>query len=225
MAKYAKSWNDKLNNYFIKLKLYFKNNWKYILINYLIFLIVFLILFIIDFAAKETLFVFDDGSKSFNGSTRGEFDVDSSKYTNFILFGIRSVGHVGVTFLPTKNIVFIQVLSIIFLLISIFCVLFTKNIFITVGLGIVAAGDFGNMLDRFLYNGMVKDILYIPWMDLGTFNFADIWLSLGCLFILFVTIFEIIQDKRRNKLLKNEGENDSFKNKNNQTYNNNLKMS
>ncbi|UUD36752.1 lipoprotein signal peptidase [Mycoplasmopsis californica] len=230
MANLANSWNDKVKAFFIKTKHYFKNNWKKILFNYLYFFAMLTALFILDFATKRTLFVFEDGSKDFHGFTQGEYDVDASKFQDFKIIGIRSVGHVGVTFMRTKNIAFIQTISLIIFISILIGVAFMRNLFTILTIGVVAAGDLGNLVDRFLYHGMVKDIFYMPWLDRGTFNFADVCLTLGCVIIVGYMIYQIIYEhKKKEKHPENSQNNDlsgeSKKDEEQQNFNNNLKMS
>lgn len=50
------------------------------------------------------------------------------------------------------------------------------------------------MLDRFIFNEFVKDIFYLPWVDKGTFNLADVWVMLGAVLIFVYLLYELVLD-------------------------------
>jgi signal peptidase II len=56
------------------------------------------------------------------------------------------------------------------------------------------AGAFGNILDR-IFNGYVIDFIYFHYQDFywPAFNFADIYITIGALII----VFQIINDIRK----------------------------
>lgn len=56
---------------------------------------------------------------------------------------------------------------------------------------ILLAGNIGNELDRLLYQNGVKDIIFIPYRDKGTFNFADIFIISGPIGMVVIMVFEI----------------------------------
>ncbi|SYV93460.1 Signal peptidase (SPase) II, partial [Mycoplasmopsis synoviae] len=54
----------------------------------------------------------------------------------------------------------------IFVLLVLFPLFNTKNgIFNSFFIGLIAAGDLGNMLDRFIFDGHVKDMFYTPFLE------------------------------------------------------------
>jgi len=52
-------------------------------------------------------------------------------------------------------------------------ILLCERIFSAISLSILSAGIAGNVIDRAIY-GYVRDIIFTPWFDRGTFNVADV---------------------------------------------------
>lgn len=213
------------------LKNHFKTNWKKILINYAIFIILFILFFLADYLTKSSFFIFSTNSSKWDGHTvTGLFETTNIQH-NYGWIGIRSVGHVGVTFLSTKNISFIQTIGMSVLIVIFLSIPFIHSRYLLGGLALACAGDLGNMYDRFAFNGMVKDIFWIPWTlkDLGTFNLADVFLFAGMiyviLFIIVSSIFEYTSAKKRIKDNGNEANDESENTSDQSGSNNNLKMS
>ncbi|ENY68828.1 Lipoprotein signal peptidase [Metamycoplasma auris 15026] len=182
-------------------KEYWKINWKFILINLAIFFCVFLFFLMIDLVTKETIFKWADKSRLF---------VDSKWEAGGKFVTFRSVLHEGTTlgFLET-NLGFLHFISFMIFFGAIFAVTFIKDkklIYVTVFLAIVSAGAFGNMIDRFLFKG-VRDIINLPWVNQGVFNFADVWLVLGGVGILVAIILEATFGYFKSKKAKSIQEN------------------
>lgn len=187
----SKKWNDFIN--------YCKNNKKKILIAFGIFFAVAFVAILIDQLTKTFLF---EWNEDHNGGKIGKV------YYEGTLLGVRSVGHYGVTFIPSAEnkrgaLIFIQFLSILILLGLLLVPLLSRHLTTIIICAIIWAGDFGNMLDRFMFNMMVKDIFYVPFMEkwtgkvLGTFNFADLCIVLGCISLVLFFVIEMILEKRR----------------------------
>ncbi|SYV91101.1 lipoprotein signal peptidase, partial [Mesomycoplasma hyorhinis] len=85
----------------------------------------------------------------------------------------------------------IHIFSFLLLFILIISVLLSKNYFFAAFMIILLAGNIGNELDRLLYQNGVKDIIFIPYRDKGTFNFADIFIISGPIGMVVIMVFEI----------------------------------
>ncbi|MCU9938401.1 signal peptidase II [Mycoplasmopsis felis] len=92
---------------------------------------------------------------------------DSSDWKDFQILGVRSIWHGGVTFAKTRNTTLIQFFSIILFFVILFYGFFVNKRHLLQGLfiGFILSGDLGNMLDRFIFNGYVKDVFYIPFLE------------------------------------------------------------
>ncbi|WP_412031479.1 signal peptidase II [Metamycoplasma buccale] len=170
-------------------------SWKNVLINLGIYLSIFVVTLIIDLVTKGQLFhwVNKDGKNIGDGKTI---------YENF-LFGFRSVLHAGTTIEIGLTIPGLHVISIIILLVSIAVSGLLKDKiyrYVIPGFALIASGATGNMVDRFLFKA-VRDIVYLPWLDTGTFNFADVWLVFGGIYTLIsmLTVILISNKKDKNK--------------------------
>ncbi|MBD5423055.1 MAG: signal peptidase II [Mycoplasma sp.] len=142
---------------------YVSNYKKTILLNYVIFLILITILLIIDLLTKHFLFNVNDSSIT---------------YSNW-LFGIRSLKNPGLTFFPgNTNVALVTFFNIIILLACLFGILFLRNYWIVVFVSFIFSGSLGNTIDRLSFH-YVRDIIFLPWCDLGTFNFADMDVIVG----------------------------------------------
>lgn len=204
--------HQRMHEYGASLKNKWKNEKKKILINYLIFVLVFIVALTIDQVTKSTLFVWKD---------RAKFIGDQTPTYEGIILGIRSVEHHGVTLLPWENkatIYFIQVMSIIIFLGLLTTPFLIDSKVMLVLFGFISAGDVGNMLDRFIFEGNVKDILFVPFLEkwqgrqIGTFNFADVFLvsgSVGLIIWFIILIFvEYFQEQKEKMNELNTPKND-----------------
>ncbi|VEU70112.1 signal peptidase II [Mycoplasmopsis glycophila] len=201
-----------------------KANYKRILFFYLILLSVFAILLLIDQLTKTYLFNHEIISPNQSNEPQAESIYPiAKKYGGEDhgsgLLGIRSVWHHGVTIFENSNLAFIQFLSIALLVLILLFPLFTyehQNWYaIAIALGMLAAGDFGNALDRFMFNNFVKDLFYVPFYEnwlgktVGTFNFADFSIFVGILSILIATIVSLIVNAyKKYKANKKKDQND-----------------
>lgn len=74
-----------------------------------------------------------------------------------------------------------------------------KNKFFFVSLAMVIGGGFGNNIDRFI-RGFVVDFIDFRIINFAIFNFADICIVLGVIFLLIYFVF-IDTDKNKEKVL------------------------
>ncbi|AKF41112.1 signal peptidase [Mycoplasmopsis canis] len=198
-----------LNKFFKEVK---ERKFK-ILVAYTIFLTSFILFLAFDQVSKTLLF--EHGSvnegeyigqdlfvRLFNGKkvlAESIYPSDPNNWVNYKIIGIRSIWHGGVTFLKTRNQTFIQGLSIIFLIILPISLIFKqKHYKISAFLiGLVLAGTSGNMIDRFVFNGHVKDIVFLPFIkDRGTFNIADAEIMLGILLFVIYSFSQSLFKKK-----------------------------
>ncbi|WP_051630146.1 signal peptidase II [Mycoplasma simbae] len=215
-VKEKKTWSDrkqdlkdKFKHYGNELKNKWQNNKKKILINYLIFVSIFLIFLIFDQVTKSLLFKWQD-YENFKGDR-------TVLYVNAI-FGIRSVEHHGVTILPWKGkttVYIIQALSVIIFLALLAVPFLTDSKTMIIMFALIASGNVGNMLDRFMFSGHVKDIIFASFLEkwqgreLGTFNIADVSLvcgSIGLILYFFIQLIAeyIDEQKEKNALATNQ---------------------
>lgn len=156
---------------------YIIDNRKTIIVNYLIFLVSIAILLIIDLVCKHTLF---DSN-----------NLGSIKHKNW-LFGIRSVKNEGLTFLPflKANDILLTFFNFVIITFCIILIIFLKSHWFAIFIGFIFSGALGNTIDRLAF-GYVRDIIYLPWADNGTFNFADTDVIIGCIgtIITMLTIY------------------------------------
>ena len=75
-----------------------------------------------------------------------------------------------------------------------------------VALAAILGGAFGNAIDRIFRGGEVVDMIKFRfWMDFPTFNVADIFITLGCAFlIIYVLFFDKEVSERLDKKDKTE---------------------
>ena len=183
MNFFRRHWNNFID--------YLQYNKKRIIINFIVFLSIFTILILMDLLTKQ--FLFD------------EFLADSDgleiQHKNW-LFGIRSVKNTGLTFATKSNanIPLVTFFNILILLICLCSVIFLRSWIFSLFVGFIFAGSLGNTIDRLAF-GYVRDIIFLPWADHGTFNFADCDVIIGCcgVVISLFAIFFYDYYKGRNK--------------------------
>jgi len=143
----------------------FKLTKKQIIRNTIIFLITFTFLFTFDFLTKQFIFV-----------------KDSTKYNDYGWIGFRSFSNKSTTIFSFLNInlssVWHNVIGVTILICVSMPILFSKNILTTIALSTLSAGVAGNVIDRAHY-GYVRDVIFTPWQDKGTFNIADVVTIVG----------------------------------------------
>lgn len=181
----------KFNN---NIKEYLENNKKNITINFLIFLAIIFILLLIDLLTKGLLFQWENEEL-----LQGLHQLKGERYRNW-LFGIRSVSNSGLTsfgnLLPTELVHFF---NFIVLLLCLIFLIMLKSHWFAVSIAFIFSGTLGNMIDRFAFNGNVRDIIFLPWLDRGTFNFADVDAIIGSTMASIVLILQIFKDNKFQK--------------------------
>ena len=146
---------------------YIIDNKKTIIINYVVFLSLIFVLLLIDLLTKQYLFDEDEGN------------LNQITYQNW-LFGIRSYPNPGLTvFGDAKiDIVLVSTINIFILIVCLISLIFWKNILLSIFIAFIFAGSLGNTVDRLAFS-YVRDIIFTPWLDKGTFNFADMDVIIG----------------------------------------------
>ncbi|OAB49182.1 signal peptidase II [Mycoplasmopsis gallinarum] len=190
-------WKKRVQNFQTKIN-EAKKNPKKLAFKYLIVLGIAFLLVLIDQLTKTYLFNWN------SDHTDGAWT--SIGYYDFGIIGIRSIGHYGVTIIPLKKsavvINIVQTISILIILVLLIVPFYSNNWNYLIITSFIIAGDFGNMLDRFIFEGgMVKDILFIPFLErwtskqLGTFNFADACIIIGGLYLIIYNLANFFKEK------------------------------
>ncbi|MCU4706539.1 signal peptidase II [Mycoplasma sp. CSL7503-lung] len=191
-------------------------NKKRILASYIVIFVAFIIFFSIDQLTKNLLFkhgdiftlnnegLITDGNNYFLPE---KIYQTPEQWLDYKIIGVRSIWHGGVTFLTTRNTFIIQFIGIavaIFVLISV--LFWQKQRFVLAFLlGLVLAGDMGNAMDRFIFNGYVKDVFYTPFaQSRGTFNFADLCIFIGIVSTIIYSLFINFLEHKNEKNNKNQ---------------------
>lgn len=143
---------------------------KRIFINIVISFIIVLVCLLIDQLSKNLVF---SDSQYKNSELAQQYDWGFIGFRPFLHYGVTTkindlIGFEGIH-------IFAFALTV-FLLISI---PFSKRYAYVFFFSILLAGNWGNELDRFINNNGVKDLIFIPYRDNGTFNFADVFIFLG----------------------------------------------
>lgn len=143
---------------------YIIDNKKTIIINYVVFLSSIFVLLLIDLLTKQYLF--------------DEKNLDNVTYQNW-LFGIRSVKNSGLTVFPNaSDVVLVSIINIFILIVCLISLIFWRNILLSIFIAFIFSGSLGNTVDRLAFS-YVRDIIFTPWLDKGTFNFADMDVIIG----------------------------------------------
>ena len=158
---------------------YIIDNKKTIIINYVVFLSLIFVLLLIDLLTKQ--YLFDGGN------------LNQITYQNW-LFGIRSYPNPGLTvFRDAKiDIVLVSTINIFILIVCLISLIFWKNILLSIFIAFIFSGSLGNTVDRLAFS-YVRDIIFTPWLDKGTFNFADMDVIIGSFgFLITILILYLI---------------------------------
>lgn len=162
---------------------------KRIYINIAILLIVVLVCLLIDQLSKNLVF----------SDTDYKNPTLAPKY-NWGFIGFRPLLHHGVT-TKIDNLVGFTGIHIFAFALTIFLLIFipfSKHYAYAFFLSILLAGNWGNELDRFINDNSVKDLIFIPYRDNGTFNFADVFIFLGPSGFALVYFIDYILEKYKN---------------------------
>lgn len=68
----------------------------------------------------------------------------------------------------------------------------------TFGIGMILSGALGNLVDRVLFNGIVRDFISIEIFNF-IFNLADVWITFGVICFAIFVVMEIIKDAKDKK--------------------------
>lgn len=188
----GKSIKNSFEKYKAKLKT--KEYQKKMLFNMIFFLSAFVIIFTIDWVTKDSIFNFNELGDKYKVD-HGWIGTRSLAHYNTTLFSFINAGssdglHHAMTI----------IMALVFLLLA----PHSSNWIIASGIGIIFAGVLGNGIDR-MVNGYVRDIIYTPWMDKGTYNFADIF-TIGGSVILFIGIMWMLYVDDKKKKVNNKKE-------------------
>lgn len=158
--------------------------------NAIIFIIVFTILFLSDILLKY--FLFDKAAEN-----PLIYDAVANQ-KDYVVIGVRSLAHYSTTFLDFANMEIpnwasILISSIIAAIITVLIAISRTKVAV-IGLSIMLAGTLGNTIDN-IYHGYVRDVLYTPWLDKGTFNLADVLIIVGLPFALIPTLVRAFKEK------------------------------
>ena len=201
------NWNNSRKRPKIFTKEFWKEyKWQDILINLLIYFAVFSSLLLIDLLTKWGLYIGDKPNEIL---------------ANYKILGIRSLLHrgttleIGLTLPGLHTITFLIIISTI-----LFSALAKKKYYRwwIAGLATIAAGSMGNMVDRFIFKG-VRDVFFLPFADLGTFNFADVCIIFGSIgFVVSAVTFSLIEiyKEKRKKFISEDFENELDDKENNE---------
>lgn len=173
---------------------------KRIYINIAILFIVVFVCLLIDQLSKNL--VFSDADYN------DKFSVINKVY-NWGFIGFRPLLHHGVT-TKIDNLIGFTGIHIFAFALTIFLLIFipfSKHYAYAFFLSILLAGNWGNELDRFINDNSVKDLIFIPYRDNGTFNFADVFIFLGPSGFALVYFIDYILEKYKNSNNKKNANN------------------
>lgn len=162
--------------------------------SYVFALITMIPLLFIDQLSKGVIY---DGNRD---STAGDTQSD----WGFIAF--RSQFHTSTTFLDTigKSMPFWASITLDYVLLMVFTValFFVKNKYYAIALATLLTGVIGNTLDASIFHG-VRNVMFIPYNDSGTFNFADIFIVVGSIMLALLIFYGLFKDWKKSKQVKN----------------------
>lgn len=174
---------------------YLEHNQGQILKNLLLFAAIVVVMVLTDLLTKQFLFQWKDGS-----DYAGLHQLGGEPYYQNWFFGIRSVSNSGLTSfgnaLPTGVIHFF---NFIILGACLGFLGFINSKVLIVAIALIFAGTLGNMVDRFAFAGHVRDIIFLPWADRGTFNLADVEAVSGSFAAVLGLVTHLIKHLVQNK--------------------------
>ncbi|MCG2461229.1 signal peptidase II [Flavobacteriaceae bacterium F89] len=136
----------------------------------------------------------DQVSKGLVREKVAPFDYIEVFNDNLILTNVENTGammSVGQGLPPVPKIILLQLLPVVILSILIYKILHKTQLdrWLAIAFAFVVGGGVGNLIDRIAY-GSVTDFLQIRIGSLktGIFNMADVSVTVGALFILFIAI-------------------------------------
>ncbi|VEU59685.1 signal peptidase II [Mesomycoplasma neurolyticum] len=167
------------------------------IINIFVFWTIITVALLIDQLTKTQIF------------TNEEFKLGFLKENvhNYGIIGFRPVFHNGVTsglhkFIGINGIHF---LSFLFMIILLFLSFWSEKIIFIITYAICFSGVLGNTIDRIAYVDYgVKDLIFLPWFDTGTFNFADIFIAVSIILVIVATILANVNFKNKKNNIQDD---------------------
>ena len=173
------------------------------LIPIFIFVAVMIVCFSIDWITKYAIF-----DKAVSQATDGNYiKVTDGGAKDLTIIGTRSMAHYNSTMFSALNldISYAGRVAINFTLVALFIIpmLFVKSKWVAFSLGVLVGGMLGNSLDVLVTTaggnltdkGYVRDIIFTPWRDNGTFNIADVIVVTGSGLLFLYAVYVLIFDK------------------------------
>lgn len=158
--------------------------------NAIIFAIFVSTFFLADWLTKTYIFDFDFATMTSNNNT------------DWVVVGFRSLPNFSTTFLSFVNASMpgwtYDLIDMSLVAIFSISVFFSRHALSAIGLSIILAGVMGNGFDM-LVNNYVRDIIYTPWLDKGTFNFADMFIICGAVVTFVSLVLQMIHDFKKDK--------------------------
>ena len=155
------------------------------------------------FSFLFVLFLFVDQISKFFFFDKNNIEIQH----DWKIIGIRSNFHESTTFFDSINVnlPFWANISISCAVVLLLVVLFFsfQNMVSIIGISFSLAGTLGNMLDN-IFNGGVRNIIFTPFMDRGTFNIADLFIVLGIVLFLLGILINFIVDTRKKSKQRSE---------------------
>lgn len=134
------------------------------------------------------LVILDQITKYFANRYRPSFDVIGE------FLKIDYVENTGTIFglFENSNLIFIVLALILCIIISVYMKFnIPKKSLKEKGLLLILAGGVGNLIDR-IFRGFVVDFISLKWV--GIFNFADSYIVIGAIFLLFLELKEFLKN-------------------------------
>ena len=110
------------------------------------------------------------------------------------VFHLTYMENTGAAFsMLNQNTKFLTIITIIFILILLFFlykeVKGNNNIFMKIGVSFIIGGALGNLIDRVM-RSYVVDFFDLRIIHFAIFNVADLFVTIGAIFVLYVLIFD-----------------------------------
>lgn len=194
-----------LINYWTSWKKHWLQEKKHIFLNMLFFILGIFVLVFLDQITKWKFTNFPPNWCSQIGKNLFIFSKDEPQILiSFVNFGIWSVGNTSTTIFNFLGInsskIFLNVLSFFIFFGSVFYLFWTIkkiNISVVVALIFLNSGVIGNTIDRFVFQGVVRDVFFI-FSKKSIWNLADMWIYFG-IFVGFFCTINIIFFKTKKK--------------------------
>ena len=164
------------------LKKYFVTDNKQLLIRVGIVLLCYSIFMLIDRMTKAFIF------------TQQEYN-SSAEWINWGIIGFRPLTNSGAAFSTfLERYAFLQTIGMLMFLFTIFTTFIKMKFRFFIPLIFIGAGALGNSIDRFIYDGVVRDMLYFPWWpSYATFNFADSFIIVDSIILIIFLIIDLFK--------------------------------